>query len=452
VPAQAELSLRWIPPQVQRGELSRGVAPMPLAQVLPDFDSTLAGGTTLGGADTNPIRDMQLATVIVKTPDGWGSGAVISARGWLLTNYHVVERVAQAAATTGGMPTVTVVMPTVIDDRIKPGAELQARLFRADPQVDLALLKLDSPPADLRAFTLASNFADGDRCIAIGSQSSGLAWWVRRGLVSRQFDYPIGLSQNVASGDAALTRNEMNVIVSGIPISPGDSGGPLLNTDGELIGLTFAVPGDANAASVGWHVALPHLQRFLATLPATPEPVPFDVWTAGLGERVAFDGMVVDADGDGRDDAVEFVYALPVAGQETTAVARTLFVNVEQQAPRGDSQADQVPFGLWGTERLGRFRFTVFLTMRDDRVVAVGYTNDRGIVDDVRIGREREDNATTVWLRAASGLWRAAQPSPAVPLIDVSRLGTQGMTMLRAVLRWQSDAATQGGAAGPKNK
>jgi S1-C subfamily serine protease len=450
VPAQAGLSLRWSPPQVPPDDFSRGVAPVLLEQVLPNFDSVPPGGATLGGGGANPVRDMQLATVIVKTRDGWGSGAVISADGWVLTNYHVVESMAQAAATSGGNATLTVVLPAVIENRIKPGAEVEARLFRADPVVDLALLKITRPPADLRSFTLAAGFNDGDECIAIGSQSNGPAWWVRRGIVSQQFDFPTDLSQYVAtpSRQPSLTRARMSVIVSDTRISPGDSGGPLLNDRGELIGLTFATPQNVSAGSVGWHVALQHLQKFTANMPAAPEAVPFDAWTAGLGEGVPLNGRDLDGDADGRADAVEFVYGQRGGTpQETTAAARTIFVDFQQRAPRSEQLRDRIPFGLWGIETLGRFRFDLFVTTRDDHVVVVGYTNERGIVDDIRIGSEQENNATTVWQRSAAGAWRASHPT-AMPLVDAARVGAPGMARLVALLRGQAGGATPGAGAG----
>jgi S1-C subfamily serine protease len=447
VPTQASLLPRWVPPQVRRDELSRGIAPAPLGQALPNFDQVASGGETLGAGGTNPLRDAQLATVIVKTPDGWGSGAVISADGWVLTNYHVVETVAQAAAATGRDATVTVVVPTLIENRIKPGGEVMARVFRVDPTVDLALLRMVQPPAGLKSITLATQFSDGDECTAIGSQSGGPAWAMRRGTVSQQFDFPGDLSQYVAmpSRQPALSRSRMSVIVSDTRISPGDSGGPLLNEHGELIGLTFATPQNVTAGSVGWHVALPHLQKFTANLPQAPEPVPFDAWTAGLGEGVAFNGNDIDADGDGRVDAVEFVYGRPdAAGQTTTAAARTIFVDLQQRARRSEQLSARVPFGLWGLDALGRFRFDLFVTTREDHLVVVGYTNAQGVVEEMRIGGEQENSATTVWRRSAAGVWRASHPSPAVPIVDAGRIGEAGMARLTELMRGQRDGVPPG--------
>jgi hypothetical protein len=216
-------------------------------------------------------------------------------------------------------------------------------------------------------------------------------------------------------------------------VSGGDSGGPLLNANGVLIGLTFATSANATSGSVGWHVALPHVRAFVANLPATPEGVPFDSWTAGLGESVAFESQLVDADRDGQIDTASFIYAEESESGQPRPVARTVFIDLAQRTPRSDKFADRIPTGLWGMDRRGRFRFDVFLTTRQDGLVAAGYTNMSGTLDEVRIGRAQSETATVVWRRNPSGVWAVARPAAPVPMIDPARL-TNGMTRLRALL------------------
>jgi S1-C subfamily serine protease/DNA-directed RNA polymerase specialized sigma24 family protein len=427
------LTLDWTP-DLQASASWIQPPPGSLPRQLPDFDRPV-GGATLG-ARTSPYRQWQLATLIVRSGQGWGSGALISADGWLLTNYHVVEREVQAAAVAGRAATVDVIAPRVEEGRIRPSPAVKARVFRVDPVTDLALLKLETAPAEpVPFFRLARQVVDGDDCIVIGSQGNGPAWWVRTGTVSQQFEFPSDLSQ-FAAGAAAdrptLDRNRVTVLVTDTRGSGGDSGGPLLNEDGELIGLTFATPASAAAGSVGWHIALAHLRPFIANLPQTAEGVPFDAWTAGLGERVGFDSELLDSTRDGRVDAVRFRYAEPSQRGGPRVLAQTTFVRLGEGGAPGRAFADRVPFGLWGMDARGRFRFDVFITTRADGVVAVGYTNEAGQLDEIRVGRVREPGAGVVWRRNAAGRWHPTRPSPSTPLVDEQRLGAEGIARLQA--------------------
>lgn len=406
-----------------------------LEQPLPDFDGSRGTGTL--GAPSPQLQRWQLSTVIVRSANGWGSGALISADGWLLTNYHVVEETAQKAALGPSPAMLDVILPTIVAGRVKPQPAVRATLYRVDPVHDLALLKLEQPPTtELPHFALASEVHDGEDCVVIGSQANGPAWWVRGGAVSQQFDFPSDLSQFAAGASSdrpTLDRSRLTVVVTDTRVSGGDSGGPLLNSAGELIGLTFATSSNATSGSVGWHVALPHLRTFVATLPTTPEGVPLDAWTAGLGKSVAFDVEWIDGDHDGRVDTVEYVYAVAAGeGSPPRPVARTLFIDFNQRTMKTDAFGDGVPLGLWGTDG-GKFPFDLFLMSRADGVAAVGYRNSRGVVDEIRIGRVRQDAASLVWQRDGKGQWRATRPSAGTSLLDVQRLGPSGVARLQAI-------------------
>ena len=429
---ETTLALQWSPPA---GNRRWSAAPAALPREMPDFERVAAG--TLGPRQDR-VQPWQLSTVIVRSENGWGSGAFISADGWLLTNYHVVEDEAQKAAVTSGAASLNVIMAGLVDGRVKPKPAVKARLYRADPVLDLALLKLEQPPAaPLPFFRLAAAVNDGDECIVIGSQGNGPAWWVRSGIVSQQFDFPNDLSQFAAGASSerpTLDRNRVTVIVTDTRVSGGDSGGPLLNSNGELIGLTFATSANETSGSVGWHVALPHVRAFIANLPANPEGVPFDSWTAGLGEGVAFESQMLDTDRDGRVDSASYLFAQPSESGQPRPVARTLFLDFAQRNTRSDSFAARVPSGLWGMDRRsGRFRFDVFLTTRADGLVAAGYTNSEGTVDEIRVGRDRSETATIIWRRSQSGTWTASRPATPAPVLDSARLTPAGLARLQAL-------------------
>ncbi len=441
--AQLNLALDW-PSESPFDPAAGGVWGLPHAPLprdMPDFARSV--GTLGAGRNNEQLNRWRRATVIIRSEDGWGSGAVISADGWLLSNYHVVANQAQTAAVTGRPAKVEVITAEITRGQAKPRAALTATLYRADPTRDLALLKLDALPAgvtELPFFPLGSQVEDGEDCFVIGSQHNGPAWWVRSGTVSLQFDFPDDLSQvaaGVASSGASLERNRVSVVVSDARVSPGDSGGPLLNPSGQLIGLTFATSANASAGSVGWHIALPHLRSFLAEMPARPEGVPFDPWTAGLPQAHPVEPELADADHDGKPDSLHYRYVVAApdeSGQVALRpVAVTIYVDFSERAVRTDDPLERLPFGLWGMEGRGRFRFNLFLSTRADGVTAVGYPGSDGVVDEIRIGRAGQGTATVVWQREKNGQWRSSAPTAAVPLVDPQRVGQSNLGRLQAI-------------------
>jgi len=418
---------------------------------LPDFASSQS---TLGSGGTDHFGPWRLATVIVRSEDGWGSGAIISADGWVLTNYHVVANPAQSAALGGEPASLDIITAQVVEGHIKPRPALQATLYRADPVHDLALLKLRALPPGQTAlpyFRLASHLQDAEDCYVIGSQANGPAWWIRSGRVSQQFDYPDDLSEfaaGVITSGADVSRDRATVVVSDTRISPGDSGGPLLNAQGELIGLTFATAANATAGSVGWHIALKHLQNFIAELPHQVEGVPFDVWTAGLPKATILQPELADADHDGRIDSLRYLYAARTQDSDALQpLAFTVFVDLQERSGNGKEPLDLVPVGIWGMDR-GRFRFDVFLTARADQVRVAGYTDSQGIVDEIRIARPHEDAASVIWHRDNHGGWTATKPSSLAPLIGPTRLAGRDLHRLQVILNQIGAGANNPSSAG----
>jgi S1-C subfamily serine protease len=396
-----------------------------LPRHLPDYDRST--GSTLGATGANSdLDDSRLSTVIVRSEDGWGSGAIISADGWLLTNYHVVAGAAQAAAVEGKQAKLQVITAHLLDGKPKPNPPVSATLYRADPVHDLALLKLSVTPllGQVPFFRFANQVNIGDDCFVIGSQNNGPAWWVRSGTILQEFDYPEDLSQFAAGASSAgvgLERNRATVLVTDTRISSGDSGGPLLNAKHELIGLTFATPAIATpanrtAGSVGWHISLEQLRSFTAHLPNSPEEVPFDPWTAGLPEAYVLEPERIAA------DAVRYSFAESVGEGSVQPVAFTIFADFTGRAsvsPR--SSQDLFPRGLWGMENRGNFSFNVMLTVRKDNVVAVGYTDQNGILSEIRVGTSDHPEARVTWTRSGSGRW-SHYSTASRPLLDQNRL------------------------------
>jgi S1-C subfamily serine protease len=161
-----------------------------------------------------------------------GSGFVIDTEGHVLTNNHVVEDADRVQVKLG--------------DSSKT---YTAKVVGADPATDLALLDVEAPAGDLHPLTLghSAEMEVGDPVVAIGNPF-GLDRTVTSGIVSalqRQIQAPNGFSiSNVIQTDAA--------------INPGNSGGPLINADGEVIGINSQIAtGGGGNGNVGIGFAIP---------------------------------------------------------------------------------------------------------------------------------------------------------------------------------------------------
>ncbi len=175
----------------------------------------------------------------VGTPMGGaqGSGFVYDAEGRIITNNHVVED-----AVSGGI-TVTFIDGTIVD----------ANLVGTDPYVDLAVIDVDVPQYLLKPVKLGSSedLLVGEQVIALGN--------------------PFGLADTMTAGIVSATGRQMeapgnyvivDVIQTDAAINPGNSGGPLLNIEGEVVGMNTAIIGEvAQFSGVGFAVPSDTIKR-----------------------------------------------------------------------------------------------------------------------------------------------------------------------------------------------
>ena len=149
-----------------------------------------------------------------------GSGFVYDSNGDIVTNYHVVK----------GATSITV---TLYD-----GSKYKATLVGYDASTDLAVLKIEAPSSKLNPLTLAdsSDVQVGDGVVAIGSPF-GLSETVTTGIVS-------ALNRTISSENSYAIAG---AIQTDAAINPGNSGGPLLNMQGEVIGVNSQIDSSSGA-------------------------------------------------------------------------------------------------------------------------------------------------------------------------------------------------------------
>jgi S1-C subfamily serine protease len=183
--------------------------------------------------------------MMVPTPgQGSGSGAVIDNQGHILTNFHVVEDADDIQVTLSG------------------GKIYPAKLVGHDAEHDIAILKVDAPSEELYpiAFGSSENLRVGQRVYALGNPF-GLEGTITTGIISN-------LNRTLPS--RVPDRELKSIIQTDAALNPGNSGGPLLDTSGRMIGMNVAIATKSGqSAGLGFALPVNRIARFVPELIAT---------------------------------------------------------------------------------------------------------------------------------------------------------------------------------------
>jgi serine protease Do len=171
---------------------------------------------------------------------GTGSGVVLDTSGFILTNSHVVENAAKLTVS------------------FSDGREFSAKVVGRDPDTDVAVVKLEKPPSNLVAARIgdSSKMEVGEWVLAIGSPL-GLDQSVTAGIISGK--------GHVGAHVQMSGRRMREYLQTDAKINPGNSGGPLVNLDGEVVGINTLInmgPGGA----YGFAIPINQAQRVAKVL------------------------------------------------------------------------------------------------------------------------------------------------------------------------------------------
>ena len=170
-----------------------------------------------------------------------GSGFIWSDKGYVVTNHHVIENADQ----------ITVIFAN--------GTEFSAAVLGSDPDSDLAVLKIEIEPEELKAVELgeSGDMKVGQLAVAIGSPF-GQEFTMTRGIIS-------ALGRLIPTGTSNFSNPQ--IIQTDAPINPGNSGGPLLDRHGYVIGITSQILSSSGTnAGVGFAIPINTAKRIVPEL------------------------------------------------------------------------------------------------------------------------------------------------------------------------------------------
>ena len=253
---------------------------------------SLAHAAAKGKASLVWIQDQDAAGMIDTTSTGAGSGAIISPDGYIVTNYHVVSINDNTHVT------------------LSDGREYIATFIGADSSIDVALIRIEASGLPYLEFGNSDSIVLGEQVIAVGNPHR-LTFTVTSGIISA-LERPARMPNN----------RSPYFIQTDVPINNGNSGGPLLNIRGELIGLnigyvsvsggyegfSLAIPGNIVKKIVDELRTMGESRRGTLDM-AIRNVTTDDANAAGLDTR---EGVVVDAIGAGSSADIAGLQSLDV--------------------------------------------------------------------------------------------------------------------------------------------
>ncbi len=204
---------------------------------------------------------------------GTGTGIVLSADGYIITNCHVIETSYQTYQSSGNMNPFEnpfsffgggyeAVTQTAQADKVtvtmSDGSEHEAEIIGSDENTDLALLKIDVNGLIPAVLGSSDDLTLGETAVTLG-YPLGLGLSASEGIVS-------GLEKELTTELSSGGTTTMILIQTDASINPGNSGGPLLNERGEVIGITSSKIADSYVEGIGFAIPITDAMPILEDL------------------------------------------------------------------------------------------------------------------------------------------------------------------------------------------
>jgi putative serine protease PepD len=195
------------------------------------FSTQVAPAAKIDGTVSAAAAKIGPSVVTIKvgsaTEQDTGSGVIIRADGYVLTNNHVI-----ASASSGGTIGVT----------LADGRQSAATVVGTDPSDDLAVIKLKLTGLTPAVFASSSALVVGQTVVAVGAPL-GLSDTVTSGIVSN-------IARPVQTGETSNDQAVFNAVQTDAAINPGNSGGPLVDLNGHVVGINAAIATDQSSGGL----------------------------------------------------------------------------------------------------------------------------------------------------------------------------------------------------------
>lgn len=316
------------------------------------------------GNEASVYERVAPSVVFLTTNDGFATGFVFREAGWILTNNHVAS---SGMVDESRRIYLNVVLGSIDEETgfmTKSETTIRAFVYKWDPAVDLALLRVDLEDPMVNAILNVSPIemrGDGVRVAPdeevrlIGNAGSGFLWSIKSGRVSSvsqmknltRLVHLLTLVREGAPGTEDVSPEEIvasyvgdmaetYLIEASVESRPGDSGGPLVDLEGKLVGIAFAGLSSPGSAEVErfYYIHASEVEKFMAEIP--DQPLTKDYFSVGdlyasvgcaswlitevkakNGERLALLGfdndndlvfLALDADADVTRDALGVIH------------------------------------------------------------------------------------------------------------------------------------------------
>ena len=168
--------------------------------------------------------------------EGAGSGVIITADGYIVTNHHVIEGA------------------TNINVRLADGKEHKAKLIGSDAKTDLAVIKLETTGLTPAAFGSSAELQVGEKVVAVGNPLGKLGGTVTQGIIS------------ALDREITIDNTTMRLLQTDTAINPGNSGGGMFNTSGQLVGVVNAKSAGEEIEGLGFAIPIDTAKKVIEDL------------------------------------------------------------------------------------------------------------------------------------------------------------------------------------------